>query len=63
MSELNRSPDNHIFQCKSHRRIALNPPIGTRVHSSAFTLVELLVVISMIGVLLSLTLNGVQAAR
>ncbi len=66
MSELNSSQDNDIFRCvrsNSLRRIALDPPTASRVPSAAFTLVELLVVISIIGVLLSLTLNGVQAAR
>ena len=63
MPELNSSQDNQIFRSNRYLRSALHPPVGSRVLSSAFTLVELLVGISIIGVLMSLTLNGVQAAR
>ncbi len=63
MSEPTRSPKNGTFRSNKLWRSDLDPRIRGRLPSAAFTLVELLVVISIIGVLLSFTLNGVQAAR
>jgi prepilin-type N-terminal cleavage/methylation domain-containing protein len=63
MSELSGSAVNSMRQKRGLGRVAGFPLFRRRFPTTAFTLVELLVVIAIIGVLVSLTLNGVQAAR